>query len=280
MRPAEVIRRGAAYLERHGVASPDANAERLMQSVLGAGRTAVLARTEVLSAAEARAYGTALCLRCTGTPLQHLTREQGFRRLVLEVRPGVFVPRPETEVVAGVALERIASVSTPAVVDLGTGSGAIALAVKDERPDARVLATDLSPDAAELARANATRLGLDVDVRMGDLFDAIPAELRGAIDLVVANPPYVQAERASQLAPDALADPPLALFGDIAFAGRLLEEAFVWLRPGGAVVQEIDEDAGSAMTDVARRVGFVEAAVLPDLNGKDRVLAAVKPDGR
>ena len=171
MRPAEVIRRGAAYLERHGVESPDANAERLMMRVLGAGRTALLARTDGLSAAEARAYGKALCLRCTGTPLQHLTREQGFRRLVLEVRPGVFVPRPETEVVAGVALERITSVRTPAIVDLGTGSGAIALALRDERPDARVWATDLSPDAVELARVNATRLGLDVDVRVGDLFD-------------------------------------------------------------------------------------------------------------
>jgi len=279
MRPAEVIRRGAAYLERHGIESPDANAERLMMHVLGAGRTGVLARTDPLSAAEARAYGRVLCLRCTGIPLQHLTGEQGFRRLVLEVRPGVFVPRPETEVVAGVALERIASAGTPAVVDLGTGSGAMALAVKDERPDARVWATDLSPDAVELARANATRLGLDVDVRAGDLFDALPAELRGAIDLVVANPPYVPTER-DDLAPDALADPPLALFGDLAFAERLLDTALVWLRIGGVVVQEIEEGTGSAMTELARRVGFVEVAVLPDLNGRDRVLVAVRPDGR
>ncbi len=280
MRPAEVIRRGAAYLERHGIESPDANAERLMMSVLGAGRTAVLARTDGLSSADARAYGKALCLRCTGTPLQHLTREQGFRRLVLEVRPGVFVPRPETEVVAGVALERITSVRTPTVVDLGTGSGAIALALKDERPDARVWATDLSPDAVELARANATRLRLDVDVRVGDLFDGLPDELRGALDLVVANPPYVPTGRADELAADALADPPLALFGDLAFAERLLDAALMWLRPGGAVVQEIEQDTGSAMTELARRVGFIERAVLPDLNGKDRVLAAVKPDGR
>ena len=181
----------------------------------------------------------------------------------LEIRPGVFVPRPETEVVAGVALERIASVRAPAVVDLGTGSGAIALAVKDEHPDAHVWATDLSPDAVELARANATQLGLDVHVRVGDLFDGLPAELRGALDLVVANPPYVPTRRADELAPDALADPPLALFGDLAFAERLLRAALVWLRPGGAVVQEIEEDTGSAMNELARRVGFVEPCRAP-----------------
>ncbi len=96
----------------------------------------------------------------------------------------------------------------------------------------------------------------------------------------MANPPYVPTGRADELAPDALADPPLALFGDLAFAERLLDAALVWLRPGGAVVQEIEERTGSAMTELARRVGFVEPAVLPDLNGKDRVLVAVKPDGR
>ena len=115
---------------------------------------------------------------------------------------------------------------------------------------------------------------------MGDLFDGIPAELRGALDLVVANPPYVPTGRADELTPDALADPPLALFGDLAFAERLLSAALEWLRPGGAVVQEIEEDTGSVMTELVRRLGFVEPAVLPDLNGRDRVLAAVKPDGR
>ncbi len=115
---------------------------------------------------------------------------------------------------------------------------------------------------------------------MGDLFDGLPAELRAALDLVVANPPYVPTGRADELAPDTLADPPLALFGDLAFAERLLRAALVWLRPGGVVVQEIEEDTGSAMTELARRVGFVEPSVLPDLNGRDRVLAAVKPDGR
>ncbi len=104
MRPAELARRGAAYLARHGVESPEANAELLLRSVLGIDRTALATRDTALSREEARAYGRALCRRCTGTPLQHLTGEQGFRRLVLRVRPGVFVPRPETEVLVDAAL--------------------------------------------------------------------------------------------------------------------------------------------------------------------------------
>ncbi|HTG48475.1 MAG TPA: peptide chain release factor N(5)-glutamine methyltransferase [Actinomycetota bacterium] len=279
MRPAEVVRRGAAYLDRHGVGSPEANAERLLLSVLGAGRTEVLARIEPLSPAEARAYGRALCRRCTGTPLQHLTGEQGFRRLVLEVRPGVFVPRPETEVVAGVALDRIAGRPAPAVVDLCTGSGTIALAIADERRDARVWATDLAPEAVDLARANAARLGLAVDVRRGDLFEPLPAALRGSLDLVVANPPYVASEAAAELPAEVRADPPLAVFGGPELAGRIARAARPWLRPGGALVLEIEASAGAAVRRLAADAGYADVAVRSDLTGRDRVLSATWPDG-
>jgi release factor glutamine methyltransferase len=278
VRPSEVIRRGATYLERHGVASPQPDAERLMERVLGLGRSEVFARTDPLSAHEARAFGRALCRRCTGTPLQHLTGEQGFRRIVVEVRPGVFVPRPETEVVVEEALARVDATAAPLVVDLCTGSGAIALAVKDERPDARVIATDVSADSVALARANAARLSLDVDVREGDLFDPLPPELRGDLDVVVANPPYVPADRAPALPADVRADPALALFGDAGLLERLVRDAFVWLRPGGALVLEIDDEAGDATREVVGRVGFVEVTVLPDLNGRDRVCVATEPD--
>src|SRR4051795_4879750 len=130
MRPAEGARRGADYLRRHGVDASQAVAESeaLLQRVLGGGRAELFTRDTGLTTAEAKAYGRALCRRCTGTPLQHLTGEQGFRRLLLEVRPGVFVPRPETEVLVEVSLRSIASIDAPVAVDLCTGSGAVALA--------------------------------------------------------------------------------------------------------------------------------------------------------
>ena len=274
MRPAEVIHRGADYLERQGVESSRANAEALMMRVLDADRAAVLVRTEGLSTAEARAFGRALCLRCTGIPLQHLTQEQGFRRLVLEVRPGVFVPRPETEVVVDVALATIADVSEPAIADVGTGAGPVALALKDERPDAQVWATDLSAEAVALARANASRLGLEVDVRESDLLVSLPRQLLGAFDLVVANPPYIPIERAAELPPDVTAEPAIALFGGIEVYERLLAQAFDWLRPDGAVVMEIDETRGAAISELAARAGFRDVRVLPDLAGRDRVITA------
>ncbi len=144
----------AEYLRRHDVENPELNAEVLMQLVLDTDRAGVLARREGLSATEAKAYGRALCRRCTGTPLQHLTGEQGFRYLVLTVRPGVFVPRPETEVLVDVALDAIVGLATPRIVDLCAGAGTVALSLRHERADARVWATDIAPEAVTLAREN------------------------------------------------------------------------------------------------------------------------------
>jgi len=277
MRPAEVVRRGSRYLERHGVEAPDVSAEALMMQVLDVDRPALYAREQGLSPAEARAYGRALCLRCIGTPLQHLTGEQGFRHLVLTVRPGVFIPRPETEVLVDVALELLAGAASPCVVDLCTGSGAVALAIADERPGARVIATDVSQAAVALARENAERLGLAVDVRAGDLFEPLSKECRGQVDLVVANPPYLSIEHAPDLPPEVRADPPQALFGELEVTSRLLTEAIAWLRPGGALAIECDERAAAAVAAAARDAGFEEVLVRRDLNGRDRVVGARRP---
>ena len=164
MRPAEVLARATDYLERHDVESPGPTAELLLASVLGTDRAALYTRSEGLSSAEARRFGRALCRRCTGTPVQHLTGVQGFRHLTLAVRAGVFVPRPETEIVAGIAIAMIAGRRSPVVVDVGTGAGPIALAIAAERPDARVIATDVSSEAIELAAENAERLELVVEI--------------------------------------------------------------------------------------------------------------------
>lgn len=276
MRPSDVLRRASAYLDRHGVESPQATAEVLLMHVLETDRAGVYARVEGLDAREAWMFGRALCQRCAGTPLQHLTGEQAFRRIVLQVRPGVFVPRPETEVLVEAALEALGSAEGPVVVDVGTGTGAVALAIKDERPGAKVFATDLSPEAVELARANAARLGLEVDVRQGDLLAPLPEELRGWVDLVVSNPPYVTAEEYGDLPPEVRADPPLALLGGVEGYERLAGEGLRWLRDGGVLAVEIGADQGRAVAGMLERA-FMDVRVRTDLAGRDRVVVGRRP---
>jgi release factor glutamine methyltransferase len=274
MRPAEVARRGADYLRRHGVDGSLATteSEALLQRVLGVDRPALFTRDAGLTTAEAKAYGRALCRRCTGTPLQHLTGEQGFRRVVLEVRPGVFVPRPETEVLVDVVLRSISSIDAPIVVDLCTGTGAVALAVADEHPGAIVYATDISDDAVELARANAERLGLPATVASGDLFAPLPRGLEGKVDVVCANPPYVPRARRDELPAEVLADPEEAVFGEPELYDRIFAGAMTWVRPGGTVAVEIEDDAGSAISDAASAAGLADVVVKQDLTGRDRVV--------
>ena len=279
MRPAEVAQRGADYLRRHGVDAPQAAAESeaLLQRVLGVGRTELFTREAGLSTAEAKAYGRALCRRCTGTPLQHLTGEQGFRRLVLEVRPGVFVPRPETEVLVEVVLGAIAPIHAPVVVDACTGSGAVALAIADEHPGAQVYATDSSREAVSLAGANAARLGLAITASFGDLLSSLPEELVHRIDAICANPPYVPTSRRDTLPAEVLADPEAAVFGDPAIYERLFADAHRWLRRGGLVAVEIDDAAGPSVSAAAGAAGFTGAIVHPDLTGRDRVVSGRRP---
>jgi release factor glutamine methyltransferase len=272
MRPSEVARRGADYLERHGVASARAESEALLQRILGVDRATLFTRTAGLSSAEAKAYGRALCRRCAGSPLQHLTGEQGFRGLVLEVRPGVFVPRPETEVLVDVALSST-SEAAPTVVDLCTGSGAVALAIAHERPGSHVIGTDVSSEAVTLARANASRLSLDATFLVGDLFAPIPAELAGTVDLVVANPPYLSPADRDELRPDVLADPERALFGDVDGYRRILGDSTTWLRSGGSVAVEVGPPIAAEVAEAARSAGLGGVQVGQDLNGRERVVS-------
>lgn len=271
MTPTDVLRRASDYLDRHGVESPRTTAEILLAAVLETDRAGLYARREGLSAQEARMFGRAICQRCTGAPLQHLTGDRQFRRLTIEVRPGVFIPRPETEVLVGSALEMVADVQSPVVVDVGTGTGAVALAIAHERPDARVLATDLSPEAVDLARDNARKIGLAVEVLEGDLLAPLPEELRGLIDLVVSNPPYVTPEEYQDLPAEVRAEPDLALLGGVEVYERLAEAAASWLRPGGGLALEIG--SGQAGEVVARlEPRFDDVRVLPDLAGWDRIV--------
>ncbi len=275
VRPSEVVRRAADYLDRHGVDSPRTSAEILLMEVLGTDRASLYARGDGLSAAESKAYGRALCQRCTGTPLQHLTGHQPFRGIDLLVRPGVFVPRPETEVLVEVALAMIASLPTPVVMDVGTGTGAVALAIAHERPDARVWATDLSPEAVELAAENAARASLDVTILEGDLLAPLPEGLR--VDLVVGNPPYVDVADSEGLPREVREDPELALYGGTEIHRRIAKEARGRLRPGGAVAVEIGERQGREVVDIFRTAGYGQVEIHPDLALRDRVVSARHP---
>lgn len=276
MRPSEVLTRSARYLERHGVDAPRQTAENLLTMVLDVDRAALYTRAEGLTSTEARMFGRALCQRCAGTPLQYLTGNQAFRRITVRVRPGVFVPRPETEVLVGAALEAMTDVEEPVVVDVGTGTGAVALSVADEHPGARVFATDLSAEAVDLARENAMRLGLGMTVCAGDLFDPLPRELRGRVDLVVSNPPYVSQEEYEDLPAEVRADPRLALVGGTPLIARLAGEAAGWLRRGGVLALEIGATQRAEVTRVLERT-YAHIRILPDLVGRDRVAVGVRP---
>jgi release factor glutamine methyltransferase len=271
MNPTEVLARAAHYLEAHGVDSPHWNAEVLLQHVLKTDRAGLYTRREGLNTAEARAFGRALCQRCGGVPLQYLTGTQPFMGLELAVDPGVFVPRPETEVLVEAALEALADVTAPLVVDVGTGTGVIALAIKHRRPDARVLATDVSEAAVTLARTNADRLGLEVEVLGGSLLDPVPPDLEGSLDLLVSNPPYVTAEEYETLPQEVKAEPYSALVGGTEVHRQLVELAGVWLKPGGWLVVEIGAGQGLEAAAVFER-SLADVQVLPDLAGRDRVV--------
>ncbi|MDQ3953601.1 MAG: peptide chain release factor N(5)-glutamine methyltransferase [Actinomycetota bacterium] len=211
--------------------------------------------------------------RLAGEPLQYVLGTAAFRRLELRVGSGAFIPRPETELVAERAMERLPRGGL--LVDLGTGSGAIALAVADERRDARVVASELSPAAARWATSNRDLLGLRVDLYEGDLFEPLPRDLAGRVDVVVSNPPYIDPGERSVLPTDVVDhEPDVALFAPATGTSvieRIASETPAWLRRDGWLVLEIGETHGDAVRTILERNGFADAAIEPDLTGRDRM---------
>lgn len=219
--------------------------------------------------------------RAAGEPLQYVLGRWGFRTLDLLVDERVLIPRPETEVVAGLAIDAArASEGSAVTVDLGTGSGAIALSLAAELwPHVEVWATDASADALAVARANLAGLGRRAAViRLveGDWFDALPEELRGRVDVLVSNPPYVAS---TDELPREVADwEPLSALragpDGLDAIRRIVAGAAEWLRPGGTLVVEIGASQGDAVRSIAGAAGLVEVRVEPDLAGRDRALLA------
>lgn len=228
-------------------------------------------------------FDRAVARRRTGEPLQYVLGSWAFRSLDLLVDRRVLIPRPETEWVVEVALGLLPTDRDVVVVDLGTGSGAIGLSIAAERwPRARVVLTDVSPDALAVARANLAglgRAGTAVEVHEGHWTAALPAALRGTIDLLVSNPPYVAS---GDEVPAAVTDwePAGALFSGpngLDDLTEILGEAAAWLAPGGWVVCEIGETQGRAVLGLAEGAGLDEVSIRPDLTGRDRMVVARRP---
>jgi release factor glutamine methyltransferase len=215
--------------------------------------------------------------RVSGEPLQYLTGLAGFRRLELKIGPGALVPRPETESLAGRAIELIPQGGT--VVDIGTGAGPIALSIADERPDVRVLATEISDEALEWARKNRDELGLDVELILCDLFEGLPNELRRGIDVVISNPPYISENERSSL-PTEVADhePDVALFAardGLEIFERIAFSAKGWLVSGGVLLSEIGDRQGETVTRLLTHLGYESPVIRDDLVGRPRIAEAI-----
>ena len=278
------VRAATTRLEQAGVDSPEHDARALAVHVLGLQRPSDLLLVDDLLPEQATAYDVLVDRRAERVPLQHLTGSVGFRHIVLEVGPGVFVPRPETESVVQWALDaaRAEGWTAPVCVDLCTGSGTIAFALANELPGATVHAVERDPDALAWTRRNAVqRMAAgdpEVHLHLGSAEDALP-ELDGSLDLVISNPPYVATTEAHIPDPEVLDhDPGIALWAgeDGLDVIRLVERAARrLLKPGGLlVVEHSDRQGRTAPALLEQCGGWAEVADHRDVAGRDRYVTA------
>jgi release factor glutamine methyltransferase len=267
---AEVLKGATDYLAQRGVDSPRVDAELLLARALGLQRIELYTQHDRPLTEDERALARVLVQRRGARePLAYVLGDWDFRRLTLKTDRRALVPRPETEIVVERCLALLDGIEAPRVVDVGTGTGAIALALKHERPDVRVTATDASPDALQLARENADALGLDVELVQADLL----AGIAGPFDLVVSNPPYVEAAELAGLAPEVRDFEPRAALVDEGQTGQLLDQATRVL--AGAIVLEVHENYAQSVAGQLESAGYGDIRVTVDLAGKERVVEAL-----
>lgn len=276
--------RAIAQLVDAGVPNPDVDVELLLGHVLVMSRGEVQAKVAmdvVVADANVAEFDVLVARRATREPLQHITGKAPFRNVELAVGPGVFVPRPETEQVAQFAIDALhaSAMPSPIAVDLGTGSGAIAIALATEVPHARIFAVELSPAAHAWAARNVEASGADnLDLRLGDLADAF-AELDGQVAVVISNPPYVPTDAIPRDPEVRLFDPALALYGGedgLDIVRALSRTAERLLHPGGTLVIEHGELQGAAIRAILGADGWRAIATHPDLLGRDRATTALR----
>jgi release factor glutamine methyltransferase len=254
-----------------GVESPEVEAEILVAHVVGVTRSELVLQPKVARKKE-KALEQLVARREQREPLAYVLGEWGFRRLTLSVDRRVLVPRPETEVVVERCLARLMATGEPDVLDVGTGSGAIALAIADEHPGARVTGVDVSAGALEVAGANALRNGLAVEFHEWDLFAGLP---RGPWDLVVSNPPYVLPEQIDALEPEVREWEPREALVGVGATEAVARGALDVLRPRGALVLEVAAGDAARVVSLLGALGYTDISVTRDLAGRDRVVEAV-----
>jgi release factor glutamine methyltransferase len=271
----EALEHAAERLDAAGCETPRVDAELLLAHMLDSTRSAVVADGDrALTGAEASQLAALTGRRAAREPLAYVLGEWGFRRLVLEVDARVLVPRPETEIVVERCLALIDGLAAPRVLDVGTGSGAIALAIVDEHPGARVTGGDVSQEALSVARANAARSGLAVELVELDLFAGLPA---GPWSLVVSNPPYVRAADIDRLGIEVREwEPRVALVAEGA-TEAVARAAVAVLEPGGALVLEVADGEAAGVADMLRELAYEGVGVTHDLSGRERVVEGKRP---
>ncbi len=282
------VRVAARALRAAGVPSPDVDALALAAHLLGVA-PGEARRRAIVGGVAPPGYAALVARRAERVPLQHLTGSAPFRGLDLHVGPGVFIPRPETELLVEAAVAEVARVAAqdtarlPRVVDLCTGSGAIALAVAHESPGVRVWAVELSEDALAYAARNVTESGRDVTLLAGDATATLPDldPLDGSVDVVTCNPPYIP-EGAVPRDPEVRDyDPPMALYGGsddgLVIPGRLATRAWRLLRSGGLLLMEHGDAQGESLPALLRELGWCEVHDAADLAGRPRLASARRP---
>lgn len=284
----EMRARAAEMLSLVGIADTEVDADLLIGHVLGQSRGQVQAagilRTK-LSETDAAAILGLIDRRAAREPLQHITGRAPFRSLELSVGPGVFVPRPETEQVAQLAIDALRSMADPEPigVDLGTGSGAIALALATEVPRARVWAVENSPEAFRWTERNFAKVGaVNATLVFGDLADALP-ELDGSVAVVISNPPYIPADAIPRDPEVRLFDPAHALYGGpdgLDVVRQVSRAALRLLHPGGTLVIEHGEMQGTEIRALLATDGWRATATHRDLTTRDRATTALRPSGQ
>jgi release factor glutamine methyltransferase len=265
-------------LEAADTPSPRLNAELLLMFTLNCDRAYLFTYPErELTADEQARYDEAIARRCTGEPAQYITGHQEFYGRDFLVSPAVLIPRPETEHVIEAVLE-IASKDSPwNILDVGTGSGCIAVTLAKELPHSRLMAVDISPEALEIAQANAARLEAQIEFRRSDLLSAI--ESGRQFDMIVSNPPYVgecEADKVQRQVKDF--EPHVAVFGGergMDIIHRLVPQCWDHLKPGGWLLMEIGYSIAEPVHEAMR--GWSDFRVIPDLQGIPRVVVAQKP---
>lgn len=269
----ELRKRLAARLAQAGVASPEAEAAWLLTHLLGVSRAELgLLGGKTLDEADARTLEGWLARRERREPLQHILGFAPFYGLTLRVTPDVMIPRPETERLVEIALEQLGALAAPRVLDIGTGCGAIALAIKHELPEALIMATDLSYAALAVAATNATALGYAVTLVQADLLahPEVEAFAREA-DLLTANLPYLPESDRDSLSLEVQADPPMAIFAGqdgLAQFERLLPQVQVLLKPGAWLLAELDPRNAEAALALA--TDWADRQLRPDLLDRPR----------